>query len=344
MKLVLLVHNNLTLQFARKAVEYFQLNPENCLWIRDRRAAVPAEFVHTFDLDQAPLFEFRIADALNWGKQIRVNYRSLSRIDRCLSDFAPEGFQLIAPHSYDLRYHALITHPGCEGFYYLEEGKLSCAGNPGRRRNWKRPMVGLGHLFFLKGRISAFPPPFSTGHPKYKGVFAFSPFAFNGFKNRIELPLPFRSRPELAHFKQVLVLGPYVEFGELPQEVESRILKAFFAWFAAESPGRLYVKFHPAQLAQDLSAPVIRTLLNEFQGAFSWEEIPPSVSLEELAVSAQPDMYLATSSVALYAMASGARVHTYAPDLIKAYPPFRQVWEDLPLTVRNAMSPIPLTQ
>lgn len=342
MKYVLLVHNNLTLQFARKAVDFFQWDLKDCLWVGDRNVKLPDAFRDTLDLTAFSLYEFRLKQAFHWVARRRHNHRILSLLDRQLSTFAPKGYQLVIPHSYDYRYHALLTHPGCRGFYYLEEGKLSCAGNPPRPKTWKRALLGIAHRFFLSGRVPAFPPPFSIDHPKYLGVLAFSQFAFPGFRNRIELPLPFEKRPELAHISTVLVLGPYVEFGELPLEVDVRVLKEVLDYLKSRKTEKLYVKFHPAQLNAGQSEPEIRNLLDAQRPALLWEEIPAQVSLEEVAVSAHPDIYLATSSVAIYALAAGATVYTYAPRLIQWFPGFERVWKDLPAEVRSGMAVIPL--
>ncbi len=342
MKYVLLVHNNLTLQFARKAADSFQWDLEDCLWVRDRNVQLPDTFRNVLDLAQFPLFEFRFKNAFRWLAQGRHNRRILTLLDGLLSDFCPEGYWLAIPHSNDYRYHVLLTHPLCKGFYYLEEGKLSCAGNPPPKRTWKKPLLGLAHRYFLSGRVPAFPPPFSVAHPNYKGAVAFSRFAFKGFRNRIELPLPFEKKPELAHFNPILVLGPYVEFGELPFEVDVQAISEVLAYLKSRKVGRLYVKFHPAQVKAGQPAPAIRKILDSQSPELIWEEIPSGISLEEIAVSAQPDIYLATSSVAIYAQAAGAGVYTYGPRLVALYPRFKPVWEDLPAGVRALLKVIPL--
>lgn len=340
MKYLILVHGNLILGMARQLLAQVDWPEREIVWVTDRQFKVPLNGQEEMDISAIELPPFRGKDAVNIPGFLRSNKHNLAQLDQLLGKL-DHDFILVLPHTQNFKYHAMLTHPACRGFYLLEEGKLSYT----RGIEWPTHLShrlkasALSWLYqkYLGGRVPAFPLTFDSRHPKYQGAFATSELAFPGIGQVQRIPTPFQADPALRHFEKVLVFGPYVEYDELPLVTQVLGIRALFRYLVEQGIGQIHFKFHPAQLARGESPLLIRKAMEDFAEQIQFEEIPPEISLENIAASSKADFYLATSSTAIYAVAMGRPVYSYAPYYIRLQPDFQQVLDDLPAVIREKM-------
>ncbi len=341
MKTLVLVHGNLILGMARQLLATRQWPADEIVWVTDRRYTLPPEDRPVLDISHLDLPPFRFKEAARLKSFFQATRSDLMQLDELLNGLQSE-FRVVLPHLRSFKYHAMVTHPACRGFYLLEEGKLSYTRGIIWPDNWKHRLktVILKQLyaFYLQGRVPPFPPDFDDQHPKFLGAFATSELAFPGIAQVERISIPFKKDPALEYYERVLVFGPYAEYEELPLAVQLAGIRALFEYFTRQSITQVHFKFHPKQLAVGTSPAAIRQLMAEYATSIRFDEIPAPVSLENIAASAPVEFYLATSSTAIYAVAMGRKVHSYAPYLIKLHPGFQQVLDDLPEVIRREMS------
>lgn len=340
MKILVLVHGNLILGMARQLLATQAWPEEEVVWVTDREYQLPSELRPVLDISHLNIPPFRGKDIRHLQSFFRSNRNNLRQLDELLNDLQRD-FTVVLPHLRSFEYHAMVTHPACRGFYLLEEGKLSYTHGIRWPNSWKhrlkKAILEQLYAFYLHRRVPPFPPDFDDKHPKFLGAFATSALAFPGITQVELIPTPFKEDPGLRHFERVLVFGPYAEYEELPLSVQVQGIRALFEYFTRQSIKQVHFKFHPKQLELGKSPTAIRQLMQAYAGAIQFDEIPPPVSLENIAASSQAAFYLATSSTAIYAVAMGRKVYSYAPYLIKLQPDFQQVLEDLPEVIREEM-------
>lgn len=340
MKYLFLVHSNLIYGMAREVIGVEKWAEEDVVWVTDRNFSSAFRKGRVIDISTLNVVPFRWSEAPQLVRNARQNRQHLRRIDGLLSALR-EDFIVILPHLRNFKYYALVTHPACTGFYFLEEGKLSYTGGFAWPDNlvqkWKTALLTGFYHYYVQGRVPPFPPDFSTDHPKYLGTFATNELAFPNIPVKKLIPSPFQPDPALKHYQRVLVLGPYPEFGELPLASQLQCLKLLFQHLEKRGIRQLHYKFHPSQLEQGFSPPAIRALMQSFAENIQFDEIPPAVSLENIAASAPADFYLSTSSTAIYAIALKRKVYSYAKTMVRLHPDFTIVLEAIPGGIREKM-------
>ncbi|MFN7116093.1 MAG: hypothetical protein ACK4TA_04800 [Saprospiraceae bacterium] len=344
MKHFFIVHSSITWLVSKQLMESEQLSPADCTILTDRRMPVPPGAYHIKDITDLSLHDLKWREANQLLQLQQQNRVRLREIDQIITSFCTNGenFQLYLPHHRDMRYWAFTTHPRCERFFYIEEGTMSYWGtNPipviPQHLGWhwmvKRFILNLLYDWYLLGRAPALPRNFHTNSRKYGGAYGLSKLSFPGLPNVKLLPLPFESSPEWAHVQHVLVFGPYVEFGELPQAVRLKVTQQLFNNFIKNGISTIYIKFHPTQLAHPKNLAQLKALIATFSDRIEFIELPQSVSLENIACSSKANFYLITSSVAIYALLCGSRVMSYAKQVLKYHPNFQKTLDTMPKKV-----------
>ena len=333
------VHSAITLLLARAVIQHEGLDAGRIAWLTDRGVTVP----------NVPAE--RVLEVSDWQWQ-SLSHRAqnadlLRRLDDWLSTrFGDAPFRCYLPHHLLRTLRAVISHPRCAGYAYLEEGldsyqplaqladihQLSPPGLPAR----------LAHRIKFHGRIPAeraFLRPEST---RFHGAYCLSPEAFPDLPagRKTVLPSPFQRRPEYAHYRHVLAPSPESEVGYYPLADQLLVVERLLRALAARGVAGLHVKYHPRQLRPGGSAPAFRALFERLSDLLPVTEIAPDHSLEEIAVSSGATFYVGTSSVGLYAAVSGCPVYSYAPWLTAQNSVYRTVEDRMPPAFRRLVNPI----
>lgn len=346
MKHFFIVHSNITWLITQQLIKRKQLTDYECVLLIDRRLQINSGQIRKINISDLSLHDFRLREAAQVVKHYNENRETLHQIDAAVAAVCPakELYELYLPHNKRFKYCAFQSHSQCKRFYYIEEGNLSYAGN-----SFDKPRPFIKHLilsvfykFYLQDRVPPFPNSFSIEHPKYAGAFGLSELAFPGFPSKNILPLPFTERPELKQIRQVWVFGPYVEFGEMPQEVRLRLSREFLEYLIKKGVNEIHIKFHPTQYLHPDLMSELRKTLHHYQDQITLHEIPQSVSLEDIAYSSRADFYLITSSAAIYAIACGCRVFSFAYRAVEYHPSFQKTLDAVPENIRQKIEFIEL--
>jgi len=346
MKHLFIIHSSITWLVTQKLIETEQLPLNECVILTDRRMPVPKGQYNIIEISDIILSDLKAREATQIIKNQQLNRIALQAIDQIITSVCKkeEKYYIYLPHHRDLRYWAFTTHPQCAQFFYTEEGTMSYWGTrphptipqyTGWQWGAKRFILTLAHDWYLKGRAPALPRSFHPDHPKYGGAFGLSELAFPGLSNVKVLPLPFQHLPAWEHVQRVLVFGPYVEFGEMPQEVRLKVTRELFNYYIEHHIQNIYIKFHPSQYLNKHNMQQLKQLIEEYSDQIQFTEITQSVSLENIAYSSKADFYLITSSVAIYAVLCGSRVISYAQQVLKYHPAFQKTLDAVPKNVRE---------
>lgn len=344
---VFIVHSSLTDKVARQIMAAKALDPARCLWLTDRAWNEAPPGVAVADISALNIEPFRARALGTWGRVWQHNRGVLRQLDALIEQHCPAAaFVLHLPHSKIHKYYVLITHPRCDGLYYFEEGVGSYVdpfghhpeGHPLQQWLMTRLMSACLH-----GRAPGFLPLIDPRLPQLRGAYAITEFAYPGLPGVQVLPLPFQRSAAYAGYRHVLVTGPFAEMNYMPLGVQLSTIERVLDLLAKRLPAAetLYYKFHPTQLLHQQSVPALRALFQRYADRLRIEELPAGVSLEEIAVSAQANFYLASSSVAVYAIAAGSRVFTYGEHYMALAPAYRPIHLALPAAVRERMEILP---
>ncbi len=346
MKHFFIIHSSITWLIAQKIMEQEKLQATDCVLLTDRSFPKKTTNIQTVDISDLFLYDIK---SENIGKifiHYRRNLKTLAQIDSIVARHCPKNkpFYLYLSHQKNYKYFAFFTHPQCQRFFYIEEGALTYAGNQfDNNYPWfKKLVLSILYRIFLKGRVAPFPNSFDFKHPKYGGAYGLSEWAFPGAPKVSVLPLPFTEQPELKNIHNILVFGPYVEFGEKPQEVRLRVTREFFEFLIREKITEIHYKFHPTQLAYPENLEPLRSLIQEYSDRIHFQELTQEIALEDAAFSSHANFYLITSSVAIYAILCGSRVISYAPQVVKYYPRFQKMLDAIPKQIRKKIEFIEL--
>lgn len=344
---VFVVHSSLTDKVARQIIRQLSLPAERCIWLTDRQWGECPPGIRTADISHFDIQPFRARQLADWRQAWRANRRVLRQIDQLIEQYcAGESYLLYLPHTKVHKYYILITHRLCQGFYYFEEGVGSYVdpwqhrpeGKPAQQLIMNRLMSAC-----LRGRAPGYLPLIDPRLPRLRGAYAITEFAYPELPNVSVLPLPFRRVDDYEQYRHVLVMGPFVEMNYMPLEVQVGTLERLLAYLSDRLGEEvLYYKFHPTQLLHDKSVPALRRLFASFADRLRTEELAAGISLEEIAVSSQASFYLASSSVATYAIAAGSPVYTYGEQYMAAAPAYIPIHQALPAAIRQRMIALPI--
>lgn len=335
---LILVHSSLTYAVAKKIIALESWSIDSVRLVIDRNFPTSEEAGQTIDISDIEINPLRWRKRREFFMIWKKNTRSIKTLDQILHSLGSE-YVVVLPHLQNLKYYALCSYKDCKGYYLMEEGVLSYADEVNSDsiiKKLKKFILKMIYRILYNSRIPPLPTNFSADRT-YLGAFSITEHSFPSLSGKKMIPYPFSYEPKLSHFRNVLVLGPYFEFGQLSMEIELKGLEALFNYFIKNEIFEVHYKFHPAQLEQNHSPALIRDLMKKYEIGIRFNELRPDISLENIAVSSKADFYLATSSTAIYTVDIGRRVYSYANFLLKFRPEFSSVLESMPKATRERM-------
>lgn len=341
MKYFFVVHSNITWLIIKNLIAQEKLPSADCLILIDRNLNIQVDNIQSKNISNFHLYDIKSAKIHHTFSNYQRNKKILAEIDKIINTFClkNETFHFYLPHQKKYVYFAFFTHAQCERFFYVEEGNLSYASNQfdPKRSKFKYLILSILYSIFLANLVPPFPRSFDFSHPKYGGVYCVNELAFPRFPNKKLLPLPFTNQPTLANIRRVWVFGPYVEFGEMPQEVRIELMRKFLNYLIQNNIKQIHYKFHPSQLLHPDLLAKTKSVLQEYKEKIELVELEQTVSLGDLAYTSKADFYLNTSSAAIYALACGSKVYSYAQEAVKLHPPFQKTVDAIPENIHQKM-------
>ncbi|MCB0631524.1 MAG: polysialyltransferase family glycosyltransferase [Saprospiraceae bacterium] len=342
-KYLFVVHSSITLRMARAVIHENGWERDDCIFLSDRGFQLESEPVQVLDITPYFIRPVRWREKQQLFETCRTNRKQLQALDVLITSKIGSPYRLFIPHTRPYAYLAMIRHPLCLQYAFIEEGTLSYrTGFYNYVHNasaLKRKLLQGIIRYCLGPGFRAFPESLSFDHPKYAGCYGISKDTFPTLPDEGKhiLPPPFEHREDYAVIEHLLVTGPWIEKGYCSISEYQTMKRALFRYWIGEGIATLYVKFHPQQYHEQISIPVFRDIAKAFADRIQVIELPPEAAPEEIAYSSQADFYLAYSSTTIYARQFGCRVFSYAKPMRENWPAFRNFFDHLPPVITENM-------
>lgn len=315
MKHLFYIHSAITYLVAIRLIEYNKLNKRDCVFLLGRGfKPILSREINSVELPftHHPVNSFAVKRKFweSWGK--------LSGFDAFVHKLtAGEQFHLYTNQTGIAFIQLFMSHSGCAGYSFLEEGVASYY-TQSKINNEICPSGSattfykvLKYLNFF-GRLSDFPQFFSED---YTAVYGISNESFSEFRNRVILD-DVLVQGSLASDVEgyVLALDALYEYGSVSKEEFAQALREMFSYFKRKGIGSIRIKYHPEQYANPVFLAAIRSLIEKYRGDVRVTELDPDCILELVAANKANDVtfYVFLSSVGLYAGLCGRKVYSFA--------------------------------
>ncbi|MCB0669828.1 MAG: hypothetical protein KDC80_28580 [Saprospiraceae bacterium] len=342
-KYLFVVHSSITLRMARAIIRENGWKRDNCIFLSDRGFQTGENDVKVLDITPFFIRPIRWQERKKFRSICRTNKKLLLELYFLIQSEVADSFQLFIPHSRPYAYMAMIRHPNCTQYAFVEEGMLSYRTdfyNYVHSASFIKRIVLKGVINYCLGSgFQAFPESLLYQHLKYAGCYGINKSTFPTLpdENKHIVPPPFEHQEEYASIKHLLVAGPWIEKGYCSIAEYKQLKRALFKYWTSKGIDVLHVKFHPRQYHEQVSIALFMELAGEFADRIKVIELPPEASPEEIAFSSQADFYLAHSSSTIYASQFGCRVFSYAKTIWKYWPASRVYVDHLPPVITENM-------
>ena len=325
MKHLFFVHSHITDIVARQIIKHEKYSEDQCLFLLDRNHK--SEFLNQikFPYTHFPIDSFGVSIWF-WKNRIKV-----TKLDQWLSEITNgDFFTYYAPQSGMNYFHLIISHPKCQKYCYLEEGLCSYLKEDQLRNN-KKAFFLRDILYGLnfKNRAPSVKHFFDLKNNKYKAAYGISEYSFPELPNRQILSLPFKHKKENQKYKEVIVLGQYVEYREMTIETLLEVMQYLLGWLVKRDVKEVHVKFHPAQ-KREISIESLERLFQSYSTHLKVNLIAKEVVLENIAIATDANFYIISSSVGIYAAISGNKVFCLAKKVVALEPSFQKKIDSFP--------------
>ena len=333
------IHSPIARLLAHAIIAHEQLGSTDVAFLTDRGQAVaPPRTLDVSDWRWYPL------------RERAHNYAQLDRLDAWLDRQLGGG-----PLAFYLRHHllstlrAVVSHPRCVRFHYVEEGidsYQSAAAHTAIHRLGPAPLAQrLVARFKYRGRIAATRSFYAANDARFADArgYGLSPDVFPDLPRKVLLPPPFPVEERYRTIGHVLAPSPESEVGYYPLEDQLAVIARLLAYLERRGVDLLHIKFHPRQIGAGGSAAAFRALFGRWRDRLRVVELPPDTALESVAVSSEAAFYVGTSSVGLYAALCGRVVYSYADELVRQNAVYARIAERLPAAFHRAVIPLQLT-
>lgn len=348
-KYLFVVHSSITLRMARAIIRKYDRPKDACIFLSDRGFQVEEEGIPVLDITSFFIRPIRWRERQDFWSVCRNNRNQLKSLYKLIEEEVAVPFHLYIPHTQPYAYVALIRHPLCRQYAFVEEGMLSyrtyLEDQAEQVSVTKKILLHAVIRYCLGSGFPAFPEWLAHRHPKYGGCYGISKDTFPTLpkENKHVVPVPFERRSEYQVIRQLLVTGPWIEKGFCTVEEYRELKRALFRYWLGKGIQTIHVKFHPRQYHEQLSIPVFREVYQEFKDRIHLIELPQEASVEEIAYSSQADFYLAYSSTTIYASQFGCRVYSYFKTIWNQWPATRDILDNLPPVITQNLIPIDLS-
>ncbi len=325
MKHLFYVHSHIVNLVAKQMIKEERIMPEDCFFLLSRnyksdfKNAIKLPYTH-YPIDS---FGVQILFWKNWTRLEELNLW----IERITGG---NSFMFYVPQSGFNFFYLMVNHPKCQGYAYLEEGLCSYLTEDKLRSNKK--YFWLRDRWYdlnFKKKAPSVKHFYDLDHRKYKGAYGISENSFPNLPRKKVLGLPFIKSKEKSVYKHIVVLGQYVEYGEMKQETLVEAMRYFCSWLIHKKITSVHVKFHPVQRDKDSILP-LRSLFKSFLPDLEFVEMGPNAVLENIAISTDANFYIVSSSVGIYAGIGGNKVYCLAKKVVDLEPKFQEKIDSFP--------------
>lgn len=348
-KYVFVVHSSITYRMAGAIRQLHSYAPEDCIYLIDRGFELPISDTKVLHISHLPISTYSWKEKMQLVRALRTNTRRRQQLQQLLETAVGGPFMLFIPHTWSYVHWILLAHNLCFRYFLVEEGTLSYLqdfSNYGRGASpIKEGLLQLLVRISLGNGIPAFPAPLEFHHPKYAGCYGISRATFPTLpeQGKILLTAPFNGNEVYAAVQHLLITGPWVERNFISLAGYRELKTGLFKYLVENGIDQIHVKFHPDQYHQKETIQVFREIADQFHAQIAVIELPADVAPEEIAFSSKADVYMAISSVAIYARLFGCRVFSYAEAMAARWDSFDRFYRQMPAEVVQGLIPLPIS-
>jgi hypothetical protein len=325
MKHLFYIHSNITELVARQVIEEEGYEEKDSLFLlaRNHKSEFPNQII--FPYTHYPVDTFRVSFFF-WKNRTKV-----TNLDRWL-DKITEGkpFTYYTPQSGMNFFYLIISHINCKHYCYIEEGLCSYLREDELRSKkkelWIRDQL---YNWNFKGRSPSVKHFYDLNHVKYLAAYGISEHSFPGLIKRKTLNLPFVKTNENNTYEHVLVLGQYVEYGEMKKETLIAVIQYLLSHLIKNKITNLHIKYHPAQ-KEESSIGALTNLFTEYKSQINIILMGPNTVLENIAISTGASFYIISSSVGIYSAINGNNVYCLAKKVVEVESQFQKKIDSFP--------------
>lgn len=327
MKHLFYIHSPITELSAKQTIREEGLGMDSCRFILANGHLSPS-------LENAVQFPFAVLPKEYAAPRSAFwdIWRKMREIDQWINFIIDnEFFTYYLPHSNANFQHLIIKHPLCKAYCYIEEGTLAYYYE--NMKPSKKPFFLRDAFYRLcyKGRSPSVKPYIDfTVADKFKGCYCFSEHAFTNAPGRRVLPFPASQDvpKDYPHCPDVLVLGPFVEFGHLPMEIFLDSVSAILEYIINNGIRKICYKPHPRQIE---STTHLNALFSKYKDRLEIRELGSDIILEYISLTGNVRFYMLSSSVAIYAsFGKGNQIISAAQYAARQWPDFRRHLDSMP--------------
>ncbi|MFK7810818.1 MAG: polysialyltransferase family glycosyltransferase [Saprospiraceae bacterium] len=325
MKYLFYIHSHITNLVAKQIVTEKQLPVVDCLFLLARN--YKSDFENSIELPYThyPVDSFGV-EVLFWK-----NWAKINELDQWVKNKTDnQDYIFYTPQSGFNFFYLVVNHPKCKGFAYLEEGLCSYLEEK-ELRNPKKEFWLRDKWYELnyKGRSKSVKHFYDLKHTKYLGCFGISEYAFPGLPKKNKLNVPFVVKNSKEHYEHVVILGQYVEYGEMTQSTLIKVMDDLFQCLVEKGIKRIHLKFHPVQ-EEEQSIKPIKKIIKKYDTQITVDLLGQNVVLENIAFSTDANFYIVSSSVGIYASIAGNKVYCLAKKVAALEPVFQKKIDSFP--------------
>lgn len=262
--------------------------------------------------------------------------KALDDLDKILATLTDDqDFRLYVPQSSYEVIRAIITHPRCKCYAYLEEGIGSYAQHDTWMNRYLKAVAEYRRSikYRVKESLRQLRLPRLTGvvvkhdfmHFKYHKAYVIDSRCMRNAPGQELLSL---NRGLKAHFDQeqyaeyfgvpVLITDCYYQFsGTALFEVENAF-RRILQFFIRNNTPRLWVKFHPKEHEETPVRKAYNRLIKDYADRIDVEIIPGTLSLEALSAFGENSFYYIYSSLGMYTRLLGSTAHCLVNEIAEA--------------------------
>jgi len=344
MKNIFFVHSQITYIVAKKTIAHLKLNVEECIFLvhRGKSSDYKGFGVQMFDFPFNP----QSTNSFPIYNKFWRNWSNINELDKFINHLTNNTeFYFYTPQTYQNYLALIVSHKNCKGFNIIEEGAGSYLAKekleeiyPSNLEFTLNERIKWRLNFFNRLKINR-----NFVEKQYLQAFGLTSYSFGELQRKVVLGLPteldFRndhqSKGEL--YTNILVFDALVEAQILDAATLLMTTFIFINWLKKKGATTLYVKYHPDQIKADKTIKLIKELFIQIE-EIKIQEIPSTVSLEEVALKQDATFFVFGSSVGLYASFYGRKVISLYKVVERLSPAFSRRVELLPTVFKDKVT------
>ncbi|MBA2500484.1 MAG: hypothetical protein H0V30_12215 [Chitinophagaceae bacterium] len=328
MKYLFVINSHITTLSAKAVIAHENIPHEDVIILTMRGAGIK-----DIDLKHVEFIYPHIVNPVPQTRNIFKSWKVLNEFDRFIDKITGgEKFYCYVNHNMARNTELMVNHPFCTGFSILEEGGAAYNTMDFFDKKYSRKRPSFWDLLGYRNRIRRR----YFYRPDYDKVYAVTPKAFPGFRNKVVLKDVFSS-DNIAYKEfdkaRIIVFDGIIISGLIDMESFLIGMRKFIALSFTKNEDSIYYRFHPAQPPEERKR--ISDVLSCYD--INFVQLPDEIVLEELIMVAKNlTMYFNFSTISIYANMLGHKCYSFSEILAGVSADYKKKIENLNATLKES--------